>query len=269
MALNPQLFHPDQISALLDKFNSKNAIKTPEQAYKYIAKLEILAANSLLDYSDAMQYGVVSPKQIYSRYFIKTKRPDSLSMNSIFFVTNLRAYLDTIQPNDPEYLALQKAYLEGYQAPKMSKEETRRVILVNMERLRWKNKPSEREYIYVNVPDFNLDVIDSGKSILNMKVCVGEGRNKKYLNNLENYNDSCKTDNPFPRETPLLSSVVHSVQVNPIWNIPQSIATKEIIVQAAKDPYYLSNKNINVYKNGKLIPDPERVNWSSVPKGDD
>ena len=266
--LNPKLFHPDQISALMDKFDNENAIKTHEQAYKYIAKLEILAANSLMDYSNAMQYGVISPRQIFSRYFIKTKRPDSLSMNRVFSIENISGYLDSIQPKDPEYLTLQKAYLEGYQAPKMSKEETRRVLLVNMERLRWKNKPDETEYIYVNVPDFHLDVIDSGKSVLNMKVCVGEGRNKKYLNNLENYNDSCKTDNPFPRETPLLSSVVHSVQVNPIWNIPQSIATKEIIVEAAKDPYYLANKNINVYKNGKLISDPETINWSNVPKGD-
>jgi murein L,D-transpeptidase YcbB/YkuD len=36
---------------------------------------------------------------------------------------------------------------------------------------------------------------------------------------------------------------------------PQSIAGKEIIVEAQKDPYYLSNKNINVYKDGKLIED--------------
>ena len=135
-----------------------------------------------------------------------------------------------------------------------------------MERLRWKNKPAENEYVYVNIPDFHLDVIDSGKSILNMKVCVGEGRNKKYLNSLENYNDTCKIDNPYAHETPLLSSVIHSVQVNPIWNIPQSIATKEIIVQAAKDPYYLSNKNINVYKDDKLIEDPETINWSKVTK---
>jgi len=264
--LDPKLFKPDQITALMDKFYSKTAIKTPEDAYRYISKLEILSANSLIDYSSALEYGVISPRKIYSRYFIKTPRPDSTSINKVFSVENMPAYLDSIQPKDPQYIVLQKAYLDGYVAPKMSPEETKRILLVNMERLRWKNKPAENEYVYVNIPDFHLDVIDSGKSILGMKVCVGEGRNKKYLNTLENYNDTCKIDNPYAHETPLLSSVIHSVQVNPIWNIPRSIATKEIIVQAAEDPYYLSNKNINVYKNDKLIKDPETIDWSKVTK---
>ena len=264
--LDPKLFQPDEIHALMAKFYSKDAIKTPEQAYKAIAKLEILTANSLINYSSALQFGVINPKKIYSRYFIKTPRPDSLSVNKIFYVEDIPAYLDSIQPKNPEYLALQKAYLSGYQAPKLSKEETRRILLVNMERLRWKNKPTENKYVYVNIPDFKLDVIDSGKSVLNMRVCVGEGRNKKYLNSLENYNDTCKVDNPFAHETPLLSSVIHSVQVNPIWNIPKSIANKEIIVEAAKDPYYLSNKNINVYRNDRLVKDPETIDWTKVTK---
>jgi murein L,D-transpeptidase YcbB/YkuD len=264
--LDPKLFKPEQIAALINKFHDKNAIKTPEDAYKCITQLEILSANSLIDYSKALQYGVISPKNIYSRYFIKTVEPDSASSDKIFTVKNVATYLDSIQPRDSAYLALQKAYLDGYEAPKMSKEETKRILLVNMERLRWKNKPAESEYVYVNIPDFHLDVIDSGKSILGMKVCVGEGRNKKYLNSVDNYNDSCKIDNPNAHETPLLNSVIHSVEVNPVWNIPQSIATKEIIVEAAKDPYYLSNKNINVYRNGKLIPDPETINWSKVTK---
>jgi len=264
--LDPKLFEADQIHALMSKFYSKNAIKTPEEAYKYISKLEILTANSLINYSSALQYGLISPRKIYSRYFIKTQRPDSTSIIRVFSVENMPAYLDSIQPKDPNYLALQKAYLEGYKAPKLSIEETRRILLVNMERLRWKNKPTENEYVYVNIPDFHLDVIDSGKSVLSMKVCVGEGRNKNYLNSLENYNDTCKTDNPFPHETPLLSSVIHSVQVNPIWNIPKSIANKEIIVEAAKDPYYLSNKNINVYRNDRLVRDPETIDWTKVTK---
>ncbi|HVV55690.1 MAG TPA: L,D-transpeptidase family protein, partial [Mucilaginibacter sp.] len=106
----------------------------------------------------------------------------------------------------------------------------------------------------------------SGKSVLDMKVCVGQGRNQDYKNNLVNYNDTCRIDKPNPHETPLLSSIIHSVQVNPVWNIPQSIATKEIIVEAAKDPFYLSNKDINVYKDGKLIEDPETIDWSKITK---
>lgn len=266
--LDPKMFKPDEIAELAAKFSTSQGIKTKEEAYRDIAKLEMLVANSLINYSNDLQFGLVPPKRIYARYYLKTLRPDTTSMDRVFTADNINAYLDSIQPKDPEYLALQKAYLEGYTAPKLSKEETKRILLVNMERLRWKNKPAEDRYVYVNIPDFHLDVMDSGKAVLSMKVCVGEGRNKKYLNSLENYNDTCKIDNPFPHETPLLNSTIHSVQVNPIWNIPHSIATKEIIVEAAKDPYYLSNKNINVYdeRTGKLIKDPETIDWTKITK---
>ena len=266
--LSPELFQPDRIKVLVDKLLDKNAEKTIEEAYKDMAKLELLSANAMINYSSDLQYGIISPKRIYARYYIKTPRPDSVSMGRVFALDNMKAYLDSIQPKSHEYLALQKAYLDGIEGPKMSKEETRRILLVNLERLRWKNKPAENRCVFVNIPDFHLDVIDSGKAVLSMKVCVGEGRNKKYLNTLENYNDTCKIDNPFPHETPLLSSVIHSVEVNPVWNIPHSIATKEIIVEAAKDPYYLANKGINVYdeRTDKLVKDPETINWSKVTK---
>ena len=37
-------------------------------------------------------------------------------------------------------------------------------------------------------------------------------------------------------------------------------------MDAAKDRFYLANKNIEVYKNGKLIKDPEEINWAKVNK---
>ena len=264
--LDPGYFQPDKIHELAGKLKESKSIKTKEDAYQVMAELEMLTANSLINYSDALQFGIINPKRIFSRYFMKTTRPDSISMNKVFGVSNMRAYLDSIRPKDREYLALQKALADGVVAPKLSKKETRRILLVNLERLRWKNKPAEDSYIMVNIPDFHLDVMEKDSVVLSMKVCVGEGRNKKNQNTLERYDDTCKLDKPYPHETPLLNSVIHSVQVNPIWNIPQSIATKEIIVEAAKDPYYLSNKNIDVYKDGKKIEDSEDIDWSKVTK---
>jgi L,D-transpeptidase YcbB len=266
--LSPELFKTDRIKTLIGELTGKNSVKTTDEAYEDIAKLEMLSANSMINYSSDLQFGVINPKHIYARYFVKTPRPDTTSMGRVFNIDNLKTYLDSIQPKNPEYLALQKAYRDGIEVPKMSKEECRRILLVNLERLRWKNKPAENRYVYVNIPDFHLDVIDSGKAVLAMKVCVGQGRNKDYKNSLENYNDTCKIDNPNPHETPLLYSVIHSVEVNPIWNIPHSIATKEIIVEAAKDPYYLANKGINVYdeRTNRLVKDPETIDWSKVTK---
>lgn len=266
--LDPEYFKASALNSLISKFYDKKAIKSKEEAYQSLADLEIMAANSLINYSNAMQFGVISPRKIYARYYTETKRPDSASMQRVFTQTDLKSYLDSIQPKDPQYIALQKALSGGFKDGKMSADETQRVLAVNLERLRWKNKPQDDKYVLVNIADYTLNVIEKGKSVLNMKVVVGEGRNQTFTDNLVEYDeDDLKKDRPFTRETPQLNSLIHSVQVNPVWNIPQSIATNEISKSAAADPYYLSNNNIDVYKDGKIIEDTETIDWSAPDAG--
>jgi len=262
--LDPKMFQAEKIRILLAKFYDKKAIKTTDEAYQDMAQLEISIANSLINYSNALQYGVMNPRRIYSNYYTKTIRPDSVTMSHIFEVKSLKTFLDSIQPKDPQYLTIQKALVSKVVVPGQTEEETQRTLLVNLERLRWKNKPTEARYVLVNIPAYELNLMDGGKSTLSMKVCVGEGRNKDRSDNLVEYEDSDKTDRPFQRETPQLNSMIYVAEVNPIWNIPQSIAGKEIIVEAAKDRYYLSNKNINVYKNGQLVDDTETIDWAGL-----
>ena len=264
--LNPAMFQAAQLKALLAQFHQKGEIKTVNQAYGVMAQLEITAANSLINYSNDLQFGVINPKSIYQRYFLATARPDSASMAAVFQIKDMQAFLRDIQPKDPQYKALQNTLRLGLRGPKMSAEETRRLLIVNLERLRWRNKPVGDRYVIVNIPDFTLDVVDSGKSVLHMKVCVGQGRNMDYANTLASYDDSCKEDKPGEHETPLLNSMIYGVEVNPVWNIPQSIANKEIIVEAAKDKFYLENNNIDVYQNDKLVENPEDIDWSTITK---
>src|SRR5215217_233643 len=174
--LEPELFRAKEFSALLAKVYDKNALTNVDDAYLAIAELELAAANALINYSNALQYGVISPRKIYAQYYTSTKRPDSAGMRYVLAVKDLKTYLDSIQPKAKGYLTLQKALAEGVTAPGRSKEETARIIQVNLERLRWKNRNDDKKLVLVNIPDFRLDVIENGKSLLNMKVCVGEGR---------------------------------------------------------------------------------------------
>jgi murein L,D-transpeptidase YcbB/YkuD len=266
--LSPEMFDAGQFAKLIGELYDKKAIKTVEKAYRVIAELELATANSLIGYSNALQYGIVSPRKIYAHYYTKTKRPDSAGVMSVLAVKDLKSYLDSIQPKSKSYLTLQKALAEGLTAPGLTKEETARVLEVNMERLRWKNRNNDQKLVLVNIPDYRLDVIEDGKSVLNMKVCVGEGRKIKATDQLKEYDENdLKKDRPFNRETPQLGSMINSVQVNPVWNIPESIATKEISKYAAADPYYLANNNIDVYLDGNLIEDPETIDWSAADAG--
>jgi murein L,D-transpeptidase YcbB/YkuD len=264
--LNSAMFQADEIKTSIIRLTNNKNIKTLDEAYRDMAELEIMMANSMINYSNDLQYGAVNPKNIYQRYFIATKRPDSTSMLNVFHIGEMKNYLESIQPKDPQYIALQNALKNGLTARGVSQEEARRILVVNLERLRWRNKPNENKYVIVNIPDFGLNVIDSGHSVLKMKVCVGEGRNMDNANTLLAYDDSCKEDKPFEHETPLLNSLIHSVEVNPVWNIPKSIANKEIIVEAAKDRFYLANKGINVYEDDKLVDNPENIDWSKITK---
>jgi murein L,D-transpeptidase YcbB/YkuD len=265
--LDPAIFKTAELNELIEKTYNKKEIKTLDEAYQVLIDLELSAANSLTNYSNALQFGIVSPRKIYAQYYTATKRPDSASFLQVFETKDVAEFLDSIQPQEKQYLALQKALQDKVVLPGASAEETERVLKVNLERLRWKNLPTEDKYVWVNIPDFKLDVMEDGKSILNMKVCVGEGRNKDNADNLVEYDENdLKKDRPFNRETPQLKSMIHSVQVNPVWNIPESIATNEISKLAAKDPYYLSNNNIDVFLDGKLIEDTETINWDEAGK---
>ena len=264
--LSPQIFHADELSAAIEKFEDRSHIKTIDEAYRDMAELEISATNSLIDYSNALQYGVVNPKYIYQRYSMATKRPDSTSMSAVFHIGDMQSYMEGLQPTNPQYVALQKALKNNFEEKGFSGEECKRMILVNLERLRWRNKPYEDKYVVVNIPDYMLNVVDSGKSVLKMKVCVGQGRNVDNKNTLAAYNDTCKVDKPGEHETPLLNSLIYGVEVNPVWNIPRSIANKEIIVEAAKDKFYLGNNNIDVYKDDKLVENPEDIDWTNITK---
>ncbi|MGF1925746.1 MAG: L,D-transpeptidase family protein, partial [Bacteroidia bacterium] len=266
--LKPESFQTDKLNDLIEKVYNKKTIKTLEEAYQVLIDLELTAANAFTNYSNAIQFGMISPRKIYAQYYTETKRPDSLSFLSVFNTKDIKNFLDSIQPKDEQYVSLQKALKDNIQVPGTNKEESERILIVNLERLRWKNSPTEEKYVWVNIPDFRLDVIENDKSILNMKVCVGEGRNQDYTDKLVEYDENdLKKDRPFNRETPQLKSIIHSVQVNPVWNIPESIATNEISKLAAKDPYYLSNNNIDVFLNGQRIEDTETIDWSSPDAG--
>jgi len=266
--LSPEMFRLQKLSNLLSKLYDKESVRNLEDAYSLIADLEITSSAAFTDYSNALQFGIISPRRIYAQYYTATKRPDSLSFRKVFETKSLTAFLDSIQPQGKPYQLMQAALAEKASAPGMSAEETEKILKVNLERLRWQNKPKERKYVFVNIPDFSLQVIEQDKVALAMKVCVGEGRNNNAATPLVEYNENdLQKDRPFNRETPQLSSLIHSVQVNPIWNIPESIATNEITKEASKDRYYLANNNIDVFYKGRKVEDPEAIDWSAPDAG--
>jgi hypothetical protein len=76
-----------------------------------------------------------------------------------------------------------------------------------MERWRWLPNDLGPYYVNVNVPEFMLRVVDNGNVIHAARVVVGQ------------------TD----KQTPIFSNEMQEVVFNPVWNVPTSIKTEEIL----------------------------------------
>ena len=105
-------------------------------------------------------------------------------------------------------------------AMNVSAAERARQVAVNMERWRWLPQRLEDNHIVVNVPGAWLEVVESGKAVLTMRVIVGD------------------PDHP----TPALHATMTSLVINPTWRVPASIATDEILPKLKKDPGYLDRQ---------------------------
>ncbi|MBK8176522.1 MAG: L,D-transpeptidase family protein [Rhodospirillales bacterium] len=117
-----------------------------------------------------------------------------------------------------------------------------RQILVNLERSRWLPDDLGNPYVMVNLAAFELEVVESGRTALQMRVVVGE----------------------LDKRTPVFSDAISYIEFNPYWNIPRSIAVKEELPQLRGNPGALSAKNIKILSSDGEVVDPYMVDWSTV-----
>lgn len=169
--------------------------------------------------------------------------PDSLSRDSLHQTLdkNLLAAVNTFRRRNsyPEETEVGKLTITALNRPLDYYIDK---IRVNLERYRWKrSKPKNDKHIEVNVASAMLAATQQDSLPLIIKVCVGSIRNK----------------------TPLLQSNINYINLNPVWNVPTSIAQKEVAVLQKKDPTYIRRHNMRLYKGGKEV-DAASVNWQDV-----
>ncbi|RZL69315.1 MAG: L,D-transpeptidase [Pedobacter sp.] len=259
---NPEFFKINELSKLIETLNA-NKFKSIDEVYPLIAELEIKSADALLRYTSFIKYGGVNPRKILNRYYINVLRPDSLKMDSLLNTSDIVLSLKNAQPNSKNYLDL-KAMLAHYRDSIGNENDLAiKKIKLNMERMRWQLPIKTDEVVAVNIPDFSLTWFNKNDTLTHMNVCVGGKREATYKEKMKAFLKSGNLDDkPKNHETPQLVSVFNSIQVNPVWNIPVSIAQSEIYWMARKDPYYLSNSNIRVYYKGKQVSDPDTIQWN-------
>jgi len=98
-------------------------------------------------------------------------------------------------------------------------------IITNLDKLKVFPNHYPREYIRVNLPDFKMNYFRNGESILEMRAVVGRPE----------------------RPTPIFSSYMTYLEINPHWNIPENLVRRDLIVALQEHPDYLKEHNIKVF----------------------
>lgn len=125
-------------------------------------------------------------------------------------------------------------------------EQRVRQIELNMERWRWLPEDLGRRHILVNIPGFEMSVVEDGRPVMEVPVIVGRSK----------------------RPTPVFSAQMSYLVLSPYWNVPETIALEDKLPLLRQDPYALFREGIHVYdvRTGLGV-DPGQVNWRAVGKG--
>jgi len=102
----------------------------------------------------------------------------------------------------------------------------------------------EDRYVLVNAAAFQLEAVEKFEVQQRHRVIVGRGG----------------------RETPIVKATVRAINFFPMWHVPDSVATLDLIPKMQKEPEYLAKEKIRVLArdfNGAEI-DPATVDWKSV-----
>ena len=207
------------------------------------ARLDYHLTKACLRYAYGYRYGFINPSRIFNHLDEEEKTETSrnivryrglfdvdmeqvpadyhLSVFSKIQHDSIAQYLNTIEPQNKFYHRLKNMLKDA------ATDEQRQRIICNMERTRWRLHhpiPETGKHIIVNLPAYHLYAYGDD-SLLHMRVVCGAWKTK----------------------TPLLTSEVEWMEVNPQWIIPQSILEKDVVRHVGDSAYFARN-NYSIYE---------------------
>jgi murein L,D-transpeptidase YcbB/YkuD len=117
-----------------------------------------------------------------------------------------------------------------------------RQLEASLERLENMSFAFGPRYVVVNLPATFAEAVEDDKVVRRYRVIVG------------------KTEKP----SPTLTAEITSVNLNPTWTVPSSIAKTEISTHMRKDPSYLARMHMEVLDGHEAPIDPRSVDWSGT-----
>jgi len=102
-------------------------------------------------------------------------------------------------------------------------------ILVNLDKTKLYPPEFENEYIEINIPEFKMRLFRDNQEVFESDVVVGR----------------------IDRPTPIFSSKMRYMVLNPSWIIPDNLIKRDLIPALHKNPNYLKSHDIHIFKSCK------------------
>ncbi|WP_040572233.1 L,D-transpeptidase family protein, partial [Shewanella benthica] len=100
-------------------------------------------------------------------------------------------------------------------------------------------------FLIINIPAFELELIDNGQVALQSRVIVGK---------------------PY-RQTPLLISRISNLVINPSWRVPRSLLIRDLLPKVREDGGYIQAGNFNVFDNQGQMVSKTAQEWQDLAHG--
>ena len=151
------------------------------------------------------------------------------------------------EPANREYRQLQQAlarWLGQPGAPDSAAQHRARYELaaLNLERWRWEAVAPAADYLWVNIPAYELQAVARDSVRRRHRVVVGAPATP----------------------TPTLSSSIRSFTLAPDWHVPRSIATREMLPHLQRDATYLARHQYALYNDRGQQLDAAAINWAAM-----
>ncbi len=185
------------------------------------------------------------------KYIQKIKSPDTLKLRAaaedLVKGTSVSRVMEWLEPSYPDYQALRLQYVD---LQSKGDQKMAAIVAQSLNAYRWMHRQSQGapDFVMVNVRGAYLKGFDStGNVALRMRTIVG------------------KPSSP----TPTMDTYATSLVTNPYWNVPKSIAIKEMIPKVAADEGYLLKNRIQVINKEGEVVDPSEINWNKIARKED
>lgn len=116
-----------------------------------------------------------------------------------------------------------------------SKNDRIKQAIVNLERWKWFPYDFGNEYFIVNIPNYSLDYVKNNDTIAKHRLVVGRKA----------------------RKTPILTSKISNLVINPTWTVPPTIIKEDLTPSATKNIDYFERNEMSIFdaKGNSIAPE--------------